>query len=473
VKRIAALILLAFASLLSAQNSVPISNGVIVDQGGQPVPFATVRICSVTSTGNPCTPTVPIYLDAGLSIPTGNPIQADQYGNYTVYGGVLAFPNMYLVQIIPASGVTYSYVVNGPSCSLAGCTLTGPITATFFNATTPPYYEINGTQVDCTMLLDCANLAKLNAANVFTGSPQTAPIFNATTQFNVNGSQIAAANLADGTTGTGPIVLQTSPNLITPNIGAASGTTLTLTGALNAQSGAFSGNVSGAVLNANTGYTIGGLAPLNHLLVGNGTTYADSATLPSGSLPPIYFQTVINGSHSTDSPSQDSYLAVGTGTGMVGTHVIGVGGTVARTVLSVNATNGSSGLNFDPFVVITSAAGTSGNCMQWDSVGGAGDAGAACGSAGSGSLADPGYYVSPFGLIFEWGSTTPGTTSNTLVGIPHTFPHACFRAFVTTSSGGGGGQLYDSAGAVCTSTSQITVAASNSSLTLSFFVIGW
>ena len=43
-----------------------------------------------------------------------------------------------------------------------------------------------------------ANWVKLTTPNTFTGSPQTAPIFNATTQFNVNGVQIASSNLSDG-----------------------------------------------------------------------------------------------------------------------------------------------------------------------------------------------------------------------------------------------------------------------------------
>ncbi len=41
---------------------------------------------------------------------------------------------------------------------------------------------------------------------------------NASTGFQVGGSQIAAANLADGTTGTGAIVLATSPSLTNPTV---------------------------------------------------------------------------------------------------------------------------------------------------------------------------------------------------------------------------------------------------------------
>src|SRR4051812_47634019 len=47
------------------------------------------------------------------------------------------------------------------------------------------------------------------------------------------GERVPAGRLSD-TTGTGSVVRQTSPTLVTPNIGAASGTSLALGGALPA-----------------------------------------------------------------------------------------------------------------------------------------------------------------------------------------------------------------------------------------------
>lgn len=182
---------------VAARGQVAVISGQAINQYGQPLPNAQVRVCSVTSTGVPCTPTASIFLDFGLTIPAANPYTSDQYGNYTVYAGALAAPNLYAVQLSPASGITWSYVVNGPYCSVSGCTFTGPITAPYFNATSFPYYEVNGVQVSSSVLSDVANLAKLNVANNFTGSPQTAPIFNATTQYNVAGVQIACTNLLD------------------------------------------------------------------------------------------------------------------------------------------------------------------------------------------------------------------------------------------------------------------------------------
>ena len=62
---------------------------------------------------------------------------------------------------------------------------------------------------------------------------------------------------------------------------------------------------SGAV-NAGTGYLIGGLGPLNHVLLGNGTYYVDSATLPYSILtgaPTLFYQTLdLNGTAQTQRP---------------------------------------------------------------------------------------------------------------------------------------------------------------------------
>ena len=53
--------------------------------------------------------------------------------------------------------------------------------------------------------------------------------FNAATGV-FTGSQPSAANLSNGTTGTGAVVLAGTPTLVTPNIGAATGTSLNLGG---------------------------------------------------------------------------------------------------------------------------------------------------------------------------------------------------------------------------------------------------
>lgn len=122
--KLARVCLVLMASLCSlalyGQNAGVISWQAI-DQNGQPVPFAQVRVCSVTSTGTPCVPTTPIYQDYNLTVPAANPYSADQYGNFSFYVPVLAAPNIYEVQLYPASGVTWSYLFNGPITVYVSC----------------------------------------------------------------------------------------------------------------------------------------------------------------------------------------------------------------------------------------------------------------------------------------------------------------------------------------------------------------
>src|ERR1700685_1088454 len=85
----------------AAQAQVAVISGQAINQTGQPLPSTQIRICSATSTGVPCNPTTPIFYDYGLTQRAPNPFTTDQYGNYTVYGGVLPAPNLYTVQYSP------------------------------------------------------------------------------------------------------------------------------------------------------------------------------------------------------------------------------------------------------------------------------------------------------------------------------------------------------------------------------------
>ena len=112
----------------------PIS-GRAVDQYGQPIPYAQIRVCSVTSTGIPCTPTATIYQDYGMTQLVSNPYSADAYGNYLVYAGALAYPNLYVIQQSANQGLTWNYVENGPGVSSingnsGAFTFTGGVTCT-------------------------------------------------------------------------------------------------------------------------------------------------------------------------------------------------------------------------------------------------------------------------------------------------------------------------------------------------------
>ena len=91
--------------------------------------------------------------------------------------------------------------------------------------------------------------------------------------YEINGTQIAASNLLNGVTGSGNIVLATSPTLTTPNIGAATGTSLAVTGNITTSAGEIG---------------IGTASPLNELDVSGGTaigtSYAGTDTAPTNGL---------------------------------------------------------------------------------------------------------------------------------------------------------------------------------------------
>lgn len=111
--RVCAVAFLWLTALYAFPQATVISDQAI-DQNGQPLPNAMVRVCSATSMAVPCTPPTPIFQDYNLTVPAPNPWTADQYGNYTLYAPALPAPNLYVVQISPDAGITWSRVYPGP-----------------------------------------------------------------------------------------------------------------------------------------------------------------------------------------------------------------------------------------------------------------------------------------------------------------------------------------------------------------------
>ena len=119
----AVLCLLAFPVALVGQVVTAIS-GMAISQYGQPSPFATIRVCLVTSSGTPCTTSgINLYYDYGQTIPAPNPYSSDQYGNYSFYATGATTPNVYLIEVTPAppqTGGTFTYLFNGAGSSGGG-----------------------------------------------------------------------------------------------------------------------------------------------------------------------------------------------------------------------------------------------------------------------------------------------------------------------------------------------------------------
>jgi hypothetical protein len=180
------------------------------------------------------------------------------------------------------------------------------------------------------------------------------------------------------------------------------------------------------LINSKGGYLANGSGGTSgQCLASDGTafnTVADCIT----SLPNFYYQTILNGSHVADAVAQEPYLAVGTGSGLVATSIIGVGTQVGRTVLSVNATGD---LSTGGEIVNAIAPGTTGNCMKWNA-GMADDAGGPCTTVIASRTCNFSgcYRIDGDGTIQQWGSAT--TTTNSCSGDTFSFP----TSFTTTSN---------------------------------------
>ncbi len=107
-----------------------IINGIALKSNGVPASGATVRVCTSTATGTPCSPAASIYSDAALSVPkgTGGVFNSDGNGNYWFY----AAPGPYKIQVTIGSS-TYTLMeqvgIDGTNATVAkinGMLFAGP-----------------------------------------------------------------------------------------------------------------------------------------------------------------------------------------------------------------------------------------------------------------------------------------------------------------------------------------------------------
>src|SRR5580704_2864147 len=68
---------------------------IVFNSRGIPLAGATVRVCTMPATGQPCTPLALIYSDSGLTQALANPTTTDGLGNYFFY----AAPGKYEIEI--------------------------------------------------------------------------------------------------------------------------------------------------------------------------------------------------------------------------------------------------------------------------------------------------------------------------------------------------------------------------------------
>lgn len=162
-------------------------------------------------------------------------------------------------------------------------------------------------------------------------------------------------------------------------------------------------------------YTLNGSAPFNHVLLGNGSGYVDSATIPYSLItgaPSGNYQTVAaNGSPMVPRPTLNFLPPI-----LVGDAV-----SPAETNVGLNLVGSESK------VVTASASGTNGHCVQWIGTGGIGDAGIPCSPTG--------------GTDFDWTFTTcpngtgqPSRCVSTMT-LPGNMPDSNYQLFCQANSG--------------------------------------
>src|SRR5579863_5735337 len=190
---------------------------IVFNTRGVPLAGATVRICAMPATGQPCTPVALIYSDPGLTQALANPTTTDGMGNYFFY----AAPGKYEIEIsgpqittkqlpnvvLPndPSSPTFTGAVSAFSLSLGGnltvsgnTTVVGSLasgTLTLNNQSTPPgaagtgtvnlytktadmrlyYKDQTGTEIGP---LGPGNGAQTNVSNTFTAPQNIAADFH-------------------------------------------------------------------------------------------------------------------------------------------------------------------------------------------------------------------------------------------------------------------------------------------------------
>src|SRR5258708_8692845 len=80
---------------------------IVFNSRGIPLAGATIRICAMPASGQPCSPLAQIYSDAALTQALANPTTTDGLGNYSFY----AAPGKYEIEV-SGPGITTKQLPN-------------------------------------------------------------------------------------------------------------------------------------------------------------------------------------------------------------------------------------------------------------------------------------------------------------------------------------------------------------------------
>jgi hypothetical protein len=168
-----ALIALATLAAPAARAQGSRKDDIVFGPAGHPVAGATIRVCTPTATGTPCSPLANVYTDATLTVPTANPFQSDGIGNYHFYAaagryqiqitgpginGTLTYPDAILAPDLGSTGgsaISAFSLALGGNLTVAGnstfsgnATIAGTLTAGGFNpgTLTPSILNVLGNE---------------------------------------------------------------------------------------------------------------------------------------------------------------------------------------------------------------------------------------------------------------------------------------------------------------------------------------
>src|SRR5690349_1070128 len=131
---LASLLPCLFASVCFAQGSR--KDDIVFNSRGVPLAGATIRVCAMPASGQPCAPLAQIYSDSALTQALANPTTTDGLGNYSFY----AAPGKYEIEIsgpgIATKQLPNVILPNDPSApAFSSLSSTGAISAFSLNLT--------------------------------------------------------------------------------------------------------------------------------------------------------------------------------------------------------------------------------------------------------------------------------------------------------------------------------------------------
>jgi len=220
---------------------------------------STTPVANLSIGGNAATATLATTATTATNVTTNanltGPITS--VGNATSVGAQTGTGNTFVMNTSPTLITPVIGVATGTSLTTTG-NLTAPVIVSNVAIGTAPFTVTSTTPVTNLSIGGNAATATLatTATNVTTNANLTGPI-----------TSVGNATSVASQTGTGStFVMNTSPTLVTPNIGAATGTSVGLTGNITVAGSIFGGNI---YANENTA----------SVFVGNGGTGASTVTM--------------------------------------------------------------------------------------------------------------------------------------------------------------------------------------------------